>query len=253
MQIQTEQVRTFFNSIAGQYPEKYSEKKPRHRWHFNQRLVAATGSIDFSGKRILDIGTGTGALYDFLTAKGFASMSFTGCDIAQQMMEASHIPKENRFVGRCYDIDFKGKSFDYIFMLGVTPYIDEKECDQTLDFIARHLEPDGMAIVSFRNEQCLNSTVSALAQPLLRCLPLRDFVATQSFHTYGYSPKEFGDLLAPRFTIEKSVYIDQTFFPMNHLSPRFSVRLAESIQRTVTNQRVLSLLSSDALVFLRHK
>lgn len=251
--MKSKEVKDFFNSIAHEYSEKYSLANPFHNWYFGERLIAATGENNYDGKNILDIGTGTGALYDFLMAKGFTTINFVGCDIAGKMMDNSHIPEKNRHVGHCYAIDFETKLFDYIFMLGVTTYIDEKEQARIFEFIRQRLAPGGTAIISFTNKESLNQRLYDIVKPFLRVLRLKNRVAVQSFPTYGRSFGRVFEALKDMFTIAAPIYINQTFFPFNHLLPATSIRVAKFIQRHIRTMRLLSFLSSEFVVVLKPK
>ena len=250
---QQEEVKDFFNRISDNYSDKYSEKNPFHYWYFNERLNAATedGDIDFNHKNILDIGTGTGALYDFLIAKGNNQMNFFGCDIAEKMMEESHIPKENRFVGNCYEIDFGGKKFDYVFVLGVTTYLHPDEQDKVLKFISDNLHPDGTALISFTNKRSLNYILYTMSKPFTKLFKKGGRVASQSFRTYNYNQKEIRLLVKGQFKLDNLIYINQTFFPLSHLLPNFSIRLAKFIQRHVKKSRLFNFFSAEFIVVLK--
>jgi 2-polyprenyl-3-methyl-5-hydroxy-6-metoxy-1,4-benzoquinol methylase len=251
--VQSEGVKTFFNRIAHEYLNKYSIQNPFHRWYFLDRLSVATSGMDFNGKIILDIGTGTGALYDFLLASGFNEMQFIGCDIAEKMMEQSHIPKSNCYTGNCYDIHFKNDTFDFIFMLGVSTYIDAQEQDKIFEFIHHHLGKNGIAVVSFTNKSAINYILYTILRPFTRMFGLKKRVAGQSFQTYGYSSKHIRALLENKFMIKNILHINQTFFPFNHLFPETSIKIAQYIRRNVRNKLLLNIASSEFLVKLRKK
>ncbi len=250
---QDTEVKEFFNRISDKYSDKYSEKNPFHQWYFNERLDAATGlgRTDFSDKYILDIGTGTGALYDFLQSKQFHNMHFYGCDIAEKMLRESNIPIRQQFVGHCYDIDFKVDTFDYIFVLGVTTYLDPEERDQMLRWIREHISKDGTILLSFTNKYSLNNFFYLLAKPFMRLFRGRNRVATQTFRTYNYSQRVIRRLLKDNFHIEQLIYINQTFFPFSHLFPGLSIRFARFIKRHRKASRLFNLLSAEFLVVMK--
>ena len=65
----------------------------------NQRLKVACSSINnFKNSSVLDLGAGTGFLYDHLKEKGFNTDLYLGVDISSKMLEKSNIPKESRVV-----------------------------------------------------------------------------------------------------------------------------------------------------------
>ena len=63
---QNNRVSTYFDRISSGYSSRYSDRSAFHSYFFRQRLKAATDRFVFDGKRVLDIGAGTGALYDEL-------------------------------------------------------------------------------------------------------------------------------------------------------------------------------------------
>jgi SAM-dependent methyltransferase len=251
--MQNEGVKIFFNRIAYNYTFKYSHENPFHRWYFTDRISMATSGMDFNGKIIFDIGTGTGALYDFILANGFRIIRFIGCDIAEKMIEQSHIPQSDRYAGNCYDFSFENNTFDFIFMLGVTTYINELEREKIFEFIHRYLEKNGTAVVSFTNKSAVNNLLYTIIKPFIRLFGIKNRVAVQSFQTYGYSSKQIRTILENKFAIENIVFINQTFFPFNHLFPATSIKIARFIRRHVRNELLLDIFSSEFLVKLRRK
>lgn len=244
---QREQVSNYFDSIASTYRSRYGNENPYHAWFFRQRIEAATQNLDLQNKVLLDIGAGTGALYDALVQKNI-SCEYYACDISPNMLSQSRIPAERQFVGEPGSIDFPVKTFDYIFMLGVTTYQTPEEFSQTLDFIRQRLAADGMAIVSFTNRASLDyllRRVLSVFRPLAR-----KSVLGQSFQTYSYRPKAMQTLLSARgLHLSALVFLNQTFSPLNTLFPRLSVSLARWLSRN-SSPTLLSCFSADFLVFL---
>ena len=114
-------VKAYFDEQADRYHRKYSEQSPYLNFMFRERIRMAAGSINLSGKKVLDIGAGTGALYDYLVRHNISGDYFA-CDISSSMLKHSHIPVDRQFTGQAQHIEWSVDRFDCIFMLGVTNY-----------------------------------------------------------------------------------------------------------------------------------
>lgn len=137
---------SYFDKIADRYAGFYGpEGKALHRL----RLELAIEGFNFDDQKILDVGAGTGALYDALK-KNTSQFEYQAIDVSKKMLEASQIPDSDRFHG-----DFKSfsteKKYDYIFVLGVINYLDEKEENALEAFIHQYLKPEGWCIFSLTN------------------------------------------------------------------------------------------------------
>jgi SAM-dependent methyltransferase len=247
---QTEKVRDFFDVVSEEYREKYEKRRIFHNYFFNQRLEQATEGLDFRDKNILDIGAGTGNLYDYIHAKD-DSVDFYACDISAKMLEQSNIPAANRFVGKCYEIDFPLQKFDYIFMLGVTTYLNADEMDKTAEFIYRNLADDGTAIITFTNRQGFDTITRTLGKNIIKLFKLKNKVISQSFRIYTYSLNQVKSLYQGKLRMKEARFINQTIFPFCYALPKLSVGLARRFGNKIKNERVAARLSSDFIVFYK--
>lgn len=158
---QNAQVALYFDQISADYRKRYAVQNPYHNFFFRQRLKAATNGIAFDDASVLDIGAGTGALYDELKCR-CPSVDYFGCDISGKMLAQSHIPAERAFVGRAHEIVLPRERFDFIFLLGVTTYQDPDELAKTWQFIADRLAPKGVAIISFTNRGSVDHVIRSM-------------------------------------------------------------------------------------------
>src|SRR5690606_17764645 len=117
-------------------------------YFFTERLDESTRGIQINGKRILDIGAGTGNLYDHLVQSD-ADVDYYALDISAEMLAQSSIPHERRFVGKVAEVELPVPEFDLIFMLGVTTYIGGDEIGVTVEKLLSLLKSGGTAVVSF--------------------------------------------------------------------------------------------------------
>ena len=146
----------FFDRTSTNYRAKYTHASPFHHYYFNERLDKATRELELGGKKVLDIGSGTGNLYDHLLPC-FPGMRFFATDVSAGMLSQSLVPEADRYVGFAYDHGFAQRTFDAIFMLGVTTYMDAAELERNLAFIAKSLSPGGQAIITFTHSGGLDT------------------------------------------------------------------------------------------------
>ena len=243
---QNNRVSTYFDEISRGYSERYGDRNPFHSYFFRQRLKAATDRFVFDGKRVLDIGAATGALYDELIRR-CPTVDYFACDISPQMLAQSAIPPDRAFVGRVSEISFPRDSFDFIYSLGVTTYQDPAELAANWRFIADRLAPGGTAIVSFTNRAAIDHVVRSvlrIAKPIIK-----RGVFGQSFATFAYRPAEIADMArAVGLRIGQVTFLNQTVSPFNTLMPKPSVVLARAIERGAP-AAMLPFLSADFVVF----
>ena len=95
---QHEQAARFFDEVSGTYKDKYKDRSPFHRYFFNERLEKATRGFDLSDADVLDIGSGTGELYEHLVAR-FPRMRFHATDVSAGMLAQSTVAAEIKRVG----------------------------------------------------------------------------------------------------------------------------------------------------------
>jgi SAM-dependent methyltransferase len=119
-------------------------------WFFNELLeMPSTLSLigNIKGKKILDMGCGTGIYAKLLTEKGAIVKGF---DISKEMLEIAKIenPNLDLKLGSAYQIPFKEK-FDIVLASLVVHYL--KDWDKMFDEIKRVLNPGGIFIFSTGN------------------------------------------------------------------------------------------------------
>lgn len=252
MSNQEEKVKSFFDRISGSYRHRYDASNAFHQYFFQERLQAATEKFDFENKTILDIGAGTGHLYDHISATT-KTFQYFACDISAAMFEQSSIPPDNRFVGRATDINFPVKQFDLIYLLGVTTYMSTDELKRVLVFMRNRLSPDGQIIISFTNKNSIDYRILRMTKGIRKMLPLKNSVSGQDFETFAYRKKEMQQLINRDFNIQQLAFLNQTISPFNKLTPRLAVKLAGFFKRNFRNERFLDYMSSDFLILAGKK
>lgn len=252
MEAQKQQVEEFFNEIATNYKSKYSSANVFSHYFFNERLAEATKGFDFKNKKILDVGAGTGDLYDYLFALE-PTIDYYASDVAANMLEQSAIPAERRFVGFCYEINFPAKQFDFIFMLGVTSYLNDEESKKTFDFIHSSLAANGKAILTFTNQSSIDWKLRKVFKSLGKNFTPKKYVLSREFEIYAKKHAEMKRLLQPQFQIQEVRWLNHTVFPFSQILKGFSVKTAEKLHRNLKNESILNRLSSDFIFVLTKK
>lgn len=243
---QNNAVSAYFDDISDDYRDRYEPRNPFHSYFFGERLRVATEGLDFENRSVLDIGAGTGPLYDYLIK--YPGVDYYACDISSKMLARSAIPADRAFPGKATDIHFPKDTFDYIFLLGVTTYQTPEELKASLRFIRERLASGGAAILSFTNRSSLDYVsrrVLRVARPLVW-----KGVLAQSFVTYAYRLSDVEEMIAGYdLRLNRMVYLNLTVSPFNTLLPRLSVSLARWLSQNCSAS-LLPFLSADFLLFL---
>jgi SAM-dependent methyltransferase len=238
----------FFDRLAPDYGQRYAGNPGFHDYYFGERLEKAIRGLHLEGSHVLDIGSGTGDLYTALQPR-FPGMHFLASDVSARMLEHSKVPPDQRLVGHIYEHDLGGHTFDAIFMLGVTTYMEPDELDRNLDFVARHLSPKGQFIATFTNRHAIDSWIRGLGKALLPARPGQGGnVLTSGLRIHRYSHGDIGRVLGSRFRIVRWDVLNHTVFPLNRLLPGLSIRLARQLAKTPGAPQWLRPFSSDLMV-----
>jgi SAM-dependent methyltransferase len=235
----------FFDRVSGRYREKYGTGSPFHHYFFNQRLEKTLEGLDLAGKDVLDIGSGTGDLYDAVVQR-WPDVRYYATDISTGMLAQSRVPAGNRFVGHACDHPFQQRHFDLITMLGVTTYMDDAELDRNLAFIANSLKEGGKAVITFTNSHALDHWLRTLAKPLLSVFGRKDKVLT-NLRIHPRSAAQARALIEKHLRVQDLVLLNQTVFPFSRMLPRPALALARRIGTVPGTPAWKRWLSSDLL------
>lgn len=244
---QTERVKDFFDEIAEDYSGRYTNSRPFLSFFHKQRIEAALNEQDFTGKKIWDIGAGTGVLKTFLEENN-KKFNYFANDISAEMQINSSIEKEKYFVGQAENAPSHFNDFQSIFLLGVTTYLPSKELIFLLqDTLVRRTTPDADLFITFTNKSSLDFKLRQIIKFFSAVLPENRYVVGQKFTVQAYSPQEVSILLPRHFQIKKIILLNQSLPLFNRLFPKISVRLARKIFQTKDNF-LKRWLSSDFLI-----
>jgi SAM-dependent methyltransferase len=248
----TNDVREFFDRIADTYSDKCSGTDAFHEYFFRERLAEATRGLDLSGKRVLDIGAGTGNLYDRLVEID-PDIDYYATDISPAMLANSRIPIDRRFVGPIEDVSLPVPDFDLVFLLGVTSYLTEPETASLFARVHELLTPGGLVVVTFTNAASLDWKLRRTAKFFGRWLMPARTVLGQTFTTNARHLTDVRTLLGERFTVSEVRYLNHTVFPLNQVLRSASVGLARKIHGRNPDSALMDRLSSDFLLVLSKK
>jgi 2-polyprenyl-3-methyl-5-hydroxy-6-metoxy-1,4-benzoquinol methylase len=250
MSEQVAKVAHFFDDIANQYAQKYGKSNVLTEYFFQQRLQAAIEDIDIANKKILDIGAGTGPLFDVFKTQQLP-FEYFACDISPNMREKSNIPSDQYHIGQAFEINWGNSTFDYIFVLGVTTYMTKTDWEKTLDFIHQRLSPNGKAIISFTNEQSFDIKIRRFFNHFKFILNQKN-VISQSFEIQTFDYQIFIQNASNTFTVTKTSWLNQTLSGLNRIAPKMSIKVGQFLlQKFKHNTAVIEKCSSDFLLILK--
>lgn len=248
---QKAKVKKYFDLISSSYIDRFTHDRPYHNYFFRKRLSLATKDYNFEGKSIIDIGAGTGILYDYLN-KNSKNFEYFGCDISGEMLAQSRIPSSKRFVGSVTDFEFPDEYFDFIYLLGVTSYMTDDEMNKVLNFISAKLKNRGNAIISFANKSSIDFYFRKVILFFVNLFKYKKGVIGQNFRTNYFTEKKINDSLPKGVVIKKIEWFNFTFTPFNQLFPNLSIKLSDQIEKWDTSP-TKQFLGSNFLVTLHKK
>ena len=247
--MKTQQVRSFFNKVASDYPKRYDPKNVFLHFLHSERLHFAVEGLALDGTRVLDVGAGTGQLYDYLTAQ-FVSVDYMACDIAEAMQTYSNVPENQYKIGTLETLAFEQESFDYVFMLGVTSYLSKSDFQKHIEEVQKILKPGGVFIVTFTHRASLDYRIRGLANRVMPRSWMKNRLVGQAFQTQAYTPEEVNPMFQEGFEQRAFLWLNQTVSPFNRLFPKLSIRLARPAYKKKKRTLLNRLGSGDFLLKL---
>lgn len=152
MRQEEKETQKVYNEAAEFYHYGRTKKYPEG-WFYNEMLempsvLELLGNV--KGKKILDLGCGTGIYTKILTKKGALVKGF---DISPEMIKIAkrENPQLDLKVGSAYDIPF-GEKFDIVISSLVVHYL--KDWDKLFAEVSRVLKTGGIFIFSTGNPVC---------------------------------------------------------------------------------------------------
>lgn len=241
-------VAAFFDNLAPQYDQKW--KNPFLRHFFQQRMEIACRNLEFSEKKILDLGAGTGALYTYLSKMLPFNPDYWGLDFSTQMLAHSSIPSDRQLIGNALHLPAMSTSFDLIFALGLTTYIRRTDFSLFLHHTSNLLRTHGRAIISFTNKKCLPVH---LRKHLARCRSLlpRNTLLGASFQFTAISPEHLIHYLPPDLKIIDLVFFAPSFVPSAFPIPKIVCQQSRLLEKSFGASPIFPLLATEFILFVQ--
>lgn len=233
---QSKSVRQYFDGLATHYSSRYSAQRPYLSYWFHERLHQALGEKNYTGKRILDVGAGNGALYTLLQ-QNFPTSLYFATDLSAAMLAESKIPNEQRWVGALPNWDAVAPQFDHVFMLGLVTYLDQGDFFEHLAWVQNHLAPGGNLCISFTNRASWDYQWRQVLKPLFRLMPGQG-VVQQAFSIEAHHLETISsDLSQLGWKIDQTGYIAASIPFLQYISEAWAAKIGQRLNRWVRSER----------------
>lgn len=199
------------------------------KWPYGPYAASIRALGDLQGKRVLELGCGTGWLTVILCKLGATvdgiDISEEQIRIAAQRMSSNDIAEQAAFHAMsANDLDFPDNTFDCVYGLSLLHHVDIREC---IPEVKRVLKPGGRAVFT---EPVINNQLVESIRKLLP-IPIDDDMEVPA------PPLHDGDIryITDNFDAQQVTYY----------------RLLASLDRLVSNESVVRVLESIDAVLLR--
>ena len=138
-----ERERKVHKKVAHHY-DKVREKNKNSRYYSKKWLKHLFGLARRRSGKILDVGCGTGILYEVLPK----NMDYTGIDLSEDMIKVGkrRYPKIDLRMMDCEKLNFKDETFDVILARSILHHVPHPE--KAVKEIKRCLKNDGIVVIS---------------------------------------------------------------------------------------------------------
>ena len=236
----------FFNHSAVAY-QKYLSQHRGFRYFFHQeRMRTALMDADLLPEhQVLDLGAGTGALYEYLLDRGLAS-NYYACDPSEAMLEQSRIPLERRFQGRAETLPNDWPQFDRVFVLGVSTYLSDSELRTALEALHCRAAPGARLVISFTNAHWWGLPLRRFVGALVPASWFPNRLLGKSTPFYPRELAGLPELLDGDWHILRHQWLN-TSFPLKRVFPRWAFPWSARLRPWLSGFWA-SRLSSDYLI-----
>jgi ubiquinone/menaquinone biosynthesis C-methylase UbiE len=149
----------------GSYEQFYKQLDTPHTHDFlmrKERIQELLCSHVTAGKRVLDLGCGTGPMVEFFCSRGAL---YCGVDVAESMLNSIEMKfRDGQYwnkielrIASCGELPYPDSHFDVVVAMGLLEYLDDMET--VLSEISRVAKPKGVVILTIPNLHCVNRFV----------------------------------------------------------------------------------------------
>lgn len=143
--------------FAGDYDRFFTEYDA-FRYRREGHILGCLNDIDFTGKKVLEIGLGQGAESEQIIRRGgrWSGLDLTQASVTRvkERMRLRNLPYDDLKVGSVLEIPYPDNSFDMVFSHGVLHHVPE--IAQAQAEIARVLKPGGELVMMVYAKWSLN-------------------------------------------------------------------------------------------------
>jgi len=179
-----------YNLYAGNYDEKLEYLNSFEKRKLDDFLK------DINGKKILDIGCGTGRIIQDLLDKG---ADITGVDVSTEMLKIAEkkFPNSNFVEADIRELPFKDNTFDIVICTFVIVHLKQVELEGAFDEVYRILKPGGSFILTNINQK---------KAPKLKVKNIGEIVIKSYYHMPEHVIEALNNC---RFSIETEDFINE--------------------------------------------
>lgn len=227
MRLAEKEVRTTYDRIASKYHEKRKSKLIYNE--YNEMPATLSLLKNVKGRKILDLGCGTGIYTKILKKRGAIA---SGIDLSPKMIELAkkNVKGVDFRVGSVYKLPYKPGTFDMVLASLVMNYFSN--LDKAFREIKRVLKRDGVFIFSIDNP-VINVTHRIKGKPR-RCRVFSDYFKEGKL--YEYWPTFGVRMPYHHFTFQTLIRtIVKNGFSIEDAMDTKTVKRAEKLDRSIYN------------------
>lgn len=170
----TERTKRYYDKFS----ETYSNERREGYFGFINSMEASVLSADVVGKRVLEVGCGTGLMLELVSRLGPGSL--TGVDLSLGMLSDCRATGCPVVCGSAMQLPFKDSSFDVVYSFKVLSHVPDLR--SALSEVMRVLAPGGVAYLELYNPYSLKGVWDRLRG------------ASGKVHLRHYSPRQVRNL-----------------------------------------------------------
>jgi len=156
-------------AVNNRWGDLYNPANPISHSFLARRLRCVELLGDLMGKKLLDLGCGTGALIELLARQ---KMEYEGVDIAPNMIQVAQIqidqlelgPAFKVRVGSVESLPYPAASFDAVVGMGLLEYFDRP--DAVIREALRVAKPGALLVFTIPQKFCLDDLIVRATRPL---------------------------------------------------------------------------------------